>query len=537
MALTIVPDLTLVCDGTTGQDPFWTGEDGVSTEVFQQGTGSQSWLVTKNAIETAVYDYYTANSNTVADTSAANTHLYLHIRCDIAPFIDYFNVRLTDGSANWSEWILIDNTGVTEWYGEWKTFVIDLDSTPDTSSGTLIRTQIHTFSFTVDNRNSGNIRSIENTYIDVVRFGTGLTAYDDVGTVFDFTDIETIANNPTNKYGVIEKIGGIFFVKGRITIGTTDVANRTAKCTTNNEVLVFVDPSVSGESFSAGFHGISTAGTKDGVTEFQCGTKVGTGDAMTGRDGTTLMGESPSTLVTFDFPDTTSMNLLQLYGSLFRYTGGEIDLAGMGEVGGCTFDGCGMIWPGETGVFRNLTFINSVSAVTAGAVRWEPATDLEYASFINNPNGIFIETSVPAGDYTAVGLEFSGNTYGIRYVHINDRNWNWSEASAAPSIDNVTTGTLTAVNTVNLDIDGTLSGARIFIVALAGGDLSVGTEIANELATGTSWSDTFAFTNNQPVTVRVRSSSVPGSEKIPWELDTSITSAGLDLIAQLIDDT
>jgi len=535
MAVTVVPNLTLVAAGTTAQDAYWSGEDGVTTEVFQQGVSAQSWVVAKNALETAVFDYYTANGNIVANVSTADTHLYMHIRCDIAPFIDYFSVKLTDGSGNWSQWDVVDNTTSIEWYGEWKTFVVDLFSTPDSISGTLVKTDVRTFSFIVDNRNSGNIRSIENTYIDIVRFGQGLTVYDDSLNAFGFAEIEAISNNVTNKYGVIQKIGGIFFIKGRIKIGDKDLFAYDTSFQTNDEVLVFLDPEVSGERFSNTFQGITVQGHKNGLTYFRCGTPVGSGDSLTGRNGTTFMGESGTTPVTFDFPDTTSINAMELFGSLFRNTAGTIDLSGMDYVAGCTFDGCGMISPGETAVFRNDSFLNSIAISTEGAVDWEPSTDIKYAAFTNNINAIYIHTTV-ASPYTIVGLDFSGNTYDIRYNHTSSVNWNWSESAAAPTINNVSTGVLTAVNTVSLEISSVTATARIYIETLSGGPVGAGTELFNEVSGSTTWSDTYAYTSPQPVVVRVRDASVPGSEKRPFEVNTSITSAGMTLIAVLIDD-
>jgi len=535
VALTVVPDLTLVCDGSSGQDAYWSGENGVSTEVFQQGTSSQAWIVSKNASETAVYDYYAANLNTAADLSATDTHLYFHMRCDIAPFIDYMKIRITDGSGNYNEWDIVDNITAIEWYGEWKTFVIDIASTPSASSGTLVESDIRTFSWTVDNSNSGNIRSIENTYIDVCRFGTGITAYDNAGDVFNFEDIEAISNHSANKYGIIEMIGGVLFVRGRITVGDASPNLYTANFETEDELLIFLDASVSGEAISDTLLGVTVAGTKDGTTNFTMGNKLGSGDTLNGSNGTLMLGENTNVVVVFDFPNTTAIDSMNIYGSTFRRTGGVIDIEGATEVGGCTFDGCGQITTGGATV-RNCTFLNTLAVSPAGAILLEPDYDMKYCLFSNNAVAIQTHTTQPAS-YTAVGIAFIGNTVDILYDATVDRDWNWSETASGPSITNTSTGTLTAVNTVNLDVGGLTTTARLYILTLAGGPASAGVVIENSIPGTTEWTDTYAFVSDQPVKVRVRDASSSGSEKRPFEVDTTITSTGMDLVAILINDT
>lgn len=536
MAVTIVPDLTLLCDGSAAQDAYWTGENGYSTEIFQQGTSSQAWLVSKEAVEVATFNYYAANSNTAANMSAAGTHVYLHLRCDIAPFLDYIKFRLVDGSGNYSEWNIVDHTSTFEWYGEWKTFVLNLATTPDATSGTLNLADVRTLYFTVDNSNSGNIRSIENTYIDVVRFGTGITCYDDSGTPFNFADIEAISNNTANKYGIIEEISGVQYVRGRITIGDDSANNYDANFVSNDETVVFLKAATSGESIADDLLGITLQGTATGTTTMRLGTSLGTGNALTGRNGTTIMGEDESVIINLVLP-TSNIDSIDFYGSTFRRTNATIDLSGVGEVGGCTFDGCDQVSIG-TATIRNSLFLNTVASSSEGAIALDGsvAYDLRNCLFANNAVAIEV-VDVPTGDFTVAGLDFTGNTYDVRYDFTVDRDWNWSDSASGPTIQNVGTGTLTAVNTVDLSITSITTTARVYIEALAGGPASEGTVIANEIPGTTSWSDTYAYVSDQPVLVRVRDASVPGSEKKTFEVETVITSTGLSVVAILLDDT
>jgi len=474
VALVVTTDLTMVCDGSSGQDSGWTGEDGVNTEIYQQGTSSQVWQIGKNALETAVYDYYSENSNTAADVSAADTHLYMHIRCDIAPFLDYFSIKLIDGSSNYSTWHVVNNTGATEWYGEWKTFIIDLSSTPDDTSGTLSKSDVRTFNFIGDNRTSGNIRIVDNTYIDIVRFGTGITAYDDADTTaFDLADIVAISDSGTNKYGIIEEIGGIFFAKGRITIGDNSGTND-ANFVTQNETVVWLAPTAQ-ESMSTGLYQFNVVGNATGTTHCVIGTAVGSGDTQTGRDGSTFMAESGASIVGVDI-STSNVSDVKLYGAVFRALGGTFDFdtstTTNRAISGCTFDGLDQINVGQVPM-RKCNILNTDAISTSGAIQMDNDTDIKNCLFVNNTNSIEIPADA-TGHFTFAGMEFSGGTYDVRYEGTTDYNINWSDAAGAPTIDNTSTGTLTAVSAVSatttitvkdIGTGADIEGARVLLLA------------------------------------------------------------------------
>ncbi|KPJ97109.1 MAG: hypothetical protein AMJ55_00390 [Gammaproteobacteria bacterium SG8_15] len=451
----------------------------MSTEIFQQGTSSEGWIVSKNASETAIFDYYTKNSNTAADMSATDTHLYIHMRCDIAPFIDYLYFRLSStsaGTTDYEQWRIVDNTSSIEWYGEWKTFIIDVNATPNSSNGTLTLSDVRSIGIVVDNSNSGNIRSIENTYIDVIRFGTGITCYESTSTAFDFADIEAIANNTTNKYGIIEKIGGIFFVRGRITIGDSSGTNY-GNFASQDETVVFLDASVSGEVITSTLYQLNFVGNSTNTTNIQIGVGVGSGSGRTGRNGSTIMGETSS--VTVDVSSTADVNLLDLFGSTFRQLAGDINFetaTSSDEIAGCSFDGCDQVNTGSAAV-RNCNFLNTVAVATSGALLWDEAEiDAQYCLFVNNPVGIEVPTLT--ANMTLTGMSFSGNTYDVRYEGASDYDCNYD--ADTPSIQNAGAGTLTAVSdpiTVTITVkdintQNALEDARVLLVAAdATGDL------------------------------------------------------------------
>jgi hypothetical protein len=247
MAVTVTALLTDVTLGEAGDDTYWTGSDGYSTEIYRQGSASQGWIVSKNANETATFDYYSKASATL-DMSGTGVHLFITMRCDIAPFIDYVHFGLFSDTAHGAAttgntyWTVVDNTTNVEWAGEWITIKLDVNSTSTFStSGTLDLSAVDTVGINVDNSSSGNIRSIENTYIDAIRFGTGLKL---TGTSWDFDDVATDDNLNANKYDIVRKVGpNVYEVNGQLQIG--DGATTTTPASAN-ETLFFKDISTSG---------------------------------------------------------------------------------------------------------------------------------------------------------------------------------------------------------------------------------------------------------------------------------------------------
>jgi hypothetical protein len=93
------------------------------------------------------------------------------------------------------------------------------------------------------------------------------------------------------------------------------------------------------------------------------------------------------------------------------------------------------------------------------------------------------------------------------------------------------------ITTKDAETSAVVSGARVYIEAAAGGDLSIGTVIMNTTTDGSGIArDTgFAFTNNQPITGRTRrGTSAPFYKTAP--ISGTITSLGLDVTAFMVKD-
>jgi len=153
-----------------------------------------------------------------------------------------------------------------------------------------------------------------------------------------------------------------------------------------------------------------------GRTAFNAGDSDGTGDDRVGFGGTVFSQDDTFNGCTgsFDFSDT--VDLLEVYGSLFLNVVGGIAFAADTDhlVTNCSFDVCGQVGLGSVEA-RNLTFSGYDSA-TAAALLWNANIDVENSRFLANRNatldGSAIEHPV-IGTFTYTNLTFAGNDYDI----------------------------------------------------------------------------------------------------------------------------
>jgi hypothetical protein len=458
MAATVTALLTDVTLGEAADDGYWTGSDGYSSEIYRQGSASQGWVVAKNANETATFDYY-AKATATLDMSGTGVHLFVTMRCDIAPFIDYVHIGLFSDTAHGAAttgntyWTVVDNTTNIEWAGEWITIKLDVNSsTTFSTSGTLDLSAIDTVGINVDNSNSGNIRSIENTYIDAVRFGVGLKI---TGTAWDWQDVADDDNLNANKYDIVRSIGpGVFEVNGQLQIG--DGATTTTPAS-SNETLFFKDISTSGieggpiGKQASGFYKITVTGS--GCTcDF---------------DNMSLLASSVAPFV-FDADDTglpdASINWnggTVIQCSSFLSDGAQ-DFLNMG------FYNCGQIEPAGSDF---TGFLVDGYSGTDGAILWPGGTTVKDGTVQNCSRAIEV---TQAANQTYDNITFPNNTYD---THLNNGGTNIevSKTNGSNPTNYIATGggTVTYVGaSINVKIkavdnDGaTIDGALVFLQAL-----------------------------------------------------------------------
>ena len=143
-------------------DANWLGEDGISTEEFQQGTAAQQWIVAKNGNETATL--------TLSQSMAGAKYLMIPMISTISPFYTSITATLGDGT-NTDVFTLANQLGGLlhrAVAGQW-TFNNHMLQ----FSGSLTLSAFASVAINVDNSASGNIRSVLNHYIDAIYYGTG----------------------------------------------------------------------------------------------------------------------------------------------------------------------------------------------------------------------------------------------------------------------------------------------------------------------------------------------------------------------------
>jgi len=454
MAVTVTALLSDITLGESTDSSYWLGTDGASTEIYRQGNASQGWIVSKNANESAVFDSFSKNG--LLDMSGEGCHLYITVRCDIAPYFDYLRVGLQSDTSHGSSsngtywWTLVDNTGSLEWYGEWKTFVLDVNntSTDGDSTGTLDLANITDIHFNVDNSNSGNIRSIENTYIDCIRFGTGLLL---TGTSWDFDDVAAIDGSNTYKYDMVRKVGpGIFEVNGRLVIG--DGATTTTP-SVSNQTLFFPDKSTEGVA------GGPLGKIADDIYKI---TITGTACTCDFNNVSFTASQNYPFLLDADYTGLASNSIDWDGGVVVQATG--IYLDNTQSIIGVSFVDCGQIFPSSSEFEQN-----TIAGYTGpdAALFWPGGTTVNYCNFNDCTRGVEIDTA--GSGYVFSGLMFNNCAYDVNNSSIGG-DIVISPTNGSNVSTYINTGTPSGTTTINapqitLTIEGAATGSEIRIYA------------------------------------------------------------------------
>lgn len=344
-------DVSLTTTTNTNLTDWVAASEAIDTEVYKQASsigtdGSYNYQTGKNTLATAIF---TPPTNINMTANYTTPHLYWSIRCDVMTFCEALNtsttnsghmVRVTDGAGNWTQWHV---SGSDVWDGGWKTFVLDLTNTADvhTSSGTLSLADVDIITFYTDNSNSGNIRVIDNTWIDAVRYGDGLQAESTTTEAFSFSDIALDDGLVANYYGIQQEVDGVLFTQGGLTLGDA-TASATCNFVSLNETVYFRDQLVSSSHYILTAVASATATTDIDIAGMVCKTVGASGGELTFADadltsvviaGSTFIDMGTVTL-TYTSCDITGT----------KFTGcGTIALASGVIFTGCEVDGCGIL--------------------------------------------------------------------------------------------------------------------------------------------------------------------------------------------------
>jgi len=127
--------------------------------------------------------------------------------------------------TDYKRWYLDGND--TDLIGGWRCYVIDLNATPDATNGTTTMTAIKSLGF-VHRQLTAIATKYPNTGVDAGRIGTGLVINDGHGlTPVSFTNVYANDSAPCNMFGVVGSANSVFYLGGKLYIGTSTQTNPT----------------------------------------------------------------------------------------------------------------------------------------------------------------------------------------------------------------------------------------------------------------------------------------------------------------------
>jgi len=293
-------------------------------------------------------------------------------------------LRLTDGAGKNRDWYIFDKTTLP--HIGWICWVVHAEYGYDASDSGFDLTQIrYAGFFTTD-----TLKGKAYVYWDAVRFGTGLSIKG--GTSGDSAIWENFyTDEGTYAYGVVDKRGGVYFIKGQIGIGSMTVDESTY-FKDLNQVVIFED----------------IKGTPSGVYEIK-GKRAGSGSGTTkiffGTSGISGCFIRASTSMKFKFTMTDSgITEFGFHACLF-VNADTISFpvySANKEVRNSSFIGCAK-------VSSSTTMMISCNFVSSPAIAVTYSTYLTYCNFIGCAVGIEIVDS-----QTFVGLVFTNCTYDVK---------------------------------------------------------------------------------------------------------------------------
>ncbi|MEK9767313.1 MAG: hypothetical protein VW683_00215 [Betaproteobacteria bacterium] len=344
----------------------------------------------------------------------------------------------------------------------------------------------------------------ENTFFDIIRRGRG-----------GITLIEGEATNPgtflsasnldaSNEFasGIIRDLGaGLYGIQGKITIGSSSV-NTYFKET--NAVINFESRYVNTSSYAIEYHGTNSNTDSSSIT---LGTKVGTGDTATGKDGVTFIANpiplSASTVEpSASFFVSSSTEEFFAYGTTVRGFQGGVTLS-RSDPSGSTHE-----WIGNDivnsnqadvgySIVRNSTF-NDYGYASGSALLWDSQSiNIKNSSFTGNTFAIqFLVDSTGSAANEFDNLTFSQNTFDLLNASNFDVTASIVGGTSGLTVLNEGTSTTLQVAQSTVTLTGLYSGSEVRVY-----DVDTGIEINGVEDVGVTGE--FSFTDDVGNTVYI----------------------------------
>ncbi len=513
MALTVTPNLTTIsdCDSTSG----WSG--GIADTVAQiQGSGCLA-----EQCKTTTSPVYSYTLGTTIDISGGE-HIYQWMQVAGTPDTKAnggFRIYLEDSSGNNSTWYV----GGSDTAQGWTCFVLDPSSTRDSGSGTLnlasikkVGVQFKTLTSVVGKAN--------NIFWDVVRYGTGLQITSASTDDITIGDIYGIDNNSSNKYGVVTKISGVYFLRGKLNYG--DASSGDIVANLDGEMIAFTDDNVSSSLYEISLDGSSGSTSTLSIN----GSVIKSSNKKSLYDFSDADGE-----IAIEGTTITNAGYVKLNNNTNSYAKNSV------------FDSCNAVYP-YGAVFTGCTITNTTES-TYGSVYLDSTTTLDNMNSLKFSNysgkyAVYISSSITGtidfdnfnfdGSGTDVYWEGTSGTLTINLVNGTNAS---TYSSGGGTVEFVSSPVTTTIKVVDATSKANIQNARVYLVAGAGGPLTEGTVIFNTLTDSNGEvSDTRALSSDQPVSGWVRKGSTSPYYKTSGITGTISSTNGLSLTVQMIKD-
>lgn len=371
----------------------------------------------------------------------------------------------------------------------------------------------------------------ENLALDAIDIGTGLEVsggggVDPKATFQDFVEFDQ--NTITNRYGVVQGRGSAVSAIGQLKIGSASTA---AIFEDSDTVLTFKDGFVSNNQ-----NGITVYCSFASTDIIINSLVIGEGT----KNGTAANDTRPTFIANGGAGSCT-------IGATFRNFD-EINVNAQ-----CTIDGADIEF--ETLVLNTgATLINSICRVNvptagvAGVLGFAGAT-VNNVTFVQVGTGYSISINT-AGTYTFDNLKFNGfgaNGSGNAAIRVSAAGLttiNIINGGDTPTFNSTGGGTVVinnavtvAVNVIDASTNLAVNGARVYILAGSGGDLTEGTVILSGLTDSNGdLSTSFNFTNPQPITGVVRKSTSTPLYKESSIVGSIVANVGYNNTIPMISD-
>jgi hypothetical protein len=454
-----------------------TPTPGLDTDFFVQNTSGVSIKVTGATRDEGMY--WDFGSGTEVDFTTAG-HFWGWVQYTTNSLMStmanggLYVIAASDAAGlNWSKWYVGGSDTIT---GDSKRFlriVLDLNKTPSATAATAATiSSVRHIGFGVTS--SGTAKS-ENLIIDRCDYGDAALQVDNdaAGNITvalqDFYDEDSAI---ANKYGIIDKRGGIFYLRAGLTFGDAAQSGTTTFNDSSGLVVEFENPvyhngsAVVSSIDASALYKISAEGAASQNTSVTFGTVVGSGDDRQGISGGLIRSAGPKFEVDFE-TNIANLSAVNLYG-LTLLGAGLTRLSGSTktDVIGFTAQECDEVQPNDAEFLNN----NIISPV--------PDRGLEIVSGHNIKNVSFVAGSTANEPFERV-WQVDESTAPDTYVEMTD------EANSATTGDWIFFPATEAIN--DFFAVGSKRKFREIVIDVGTAGSGGSTVIAYEYWSGSAW--------------------------------------------------